>query len=108
MSAARYTCKGPGCLVQIAHGRLMCIGHWKQLPREVQRRVNTTWQAYSSNRDHTSALMDRRRYIEAVDAAVAALLPPFQSRRADAAIVDDMPDAANTDLPITTQKGLFQ
>ena len=44
-------------------GHLMCLGHWRLVPRKLQQAVNRTWRNYRN---------DRQAYHDAKDAAVRA------------------------------------
>jgi hypothetical protein len=41
--ATSHKCPLEGCSKQVPHHILMCYPHWKQVPPEIQKRVNRTW-----------------------------------------------------------------
>ncbi len=38
-----HRCRAPGCTSKTPVTRLMCHGHWFQLPAELRNRINGTW-----------------------------------------------------------------
>jgi hypothetical protein len=71
------------CKAGARDGHLMCAGHWRLVPHDLQQRVWTTWHAYRvairpTNLPRTdAALMDRlratRAYQDAAADAIAAV-----------------------------------
>lgn len=66
---------GPGvdqCTRSVRAGYLMCGGHWRQVPKDVQNRVWRTWRAF--NRDGTAEQWTD--YADAREDALAAVAQP--------------------------------
>jgi hypothetical protein len=65
---ARHECHATGCHTEVPPRMLMCLRHWRMVPREIQRRV---WAAYvpgqEIRKDPTA------RYLEAQREAVYAV-----------------------------------
>lgn len=55
-------CAVAGCAAKAKAGQLMCLPHWKALPRHLQKDVNATWKRYR---------YEPQAYLEAKRAAVA-------------------------------------
>lgn len=58
-----HPCKAKGCKRIVAHDRLMCIRHWRMVPRPVQLDVWSAYRRGPLSRDHVAAM----------DAAIAAV-----------------------------------
>jgi hypothetical protein len=41
-----HDCAAPGCDTQVPAGKLMCYGHWFQLPAHIRRRVTGRYLAW--------------------------------------------------------------
>lgn len=41
--AGEHDCAAPGCTAVVAYDKLMCIGHWKALPKPIRDKVWSTW-----------------------------------------------------------------
>lgn len=70
-------CAARGCEKPIKPGMLMCLPHWKKVPRGLQREV------YRTLREFQRSLPPQRRpawaaYLEAVGSAVESLPSPEQ------------------------------
>ena len=64
----KHTCHAKGCDIEIEPRRLMCLAHWKMVPRKIQREI---WAAYvpgqEIRKDPTRAYLDvMERAIDAV------------------------------------------
>lgn len=44
--AGNHKCAVEDCLEQARPGQLMCLAHWRSLPKPLQRDVNHTWARY--------------------------------------------------------------
>lgn len=66
-----HLCAAEGCTKSIAAHLLMCIHHWKMVPRALQRQIRRTFRAMLHSPAHdTSSMKD---YRTAVRDAVAAV-----------------------------------
>lgn len=66
----RHVCHAVGCDVGVPPRMLMCLRHWRMVPRELQRRVWATYVAGQEIRkDPTAEYMEAQR--AAVDAVAA-------------------------------------
>ena len=72
----------PCCGTRIQRGKLMCIGHWKMVPKDLQRAVNKTWREYRRSDYGHAAIMAIRVYQKAVDDAIAAVMGKIQGKEA--------------------------
>jgi hypothetical protein len=63
----RHECHADGCSVEVPPRMLMCLRHWRMVPRDIQKRV---WAEYNEGqeirKDPTEEYMDVQR--EAVEA----------------------------------------
>lgn len=65
-----------GCGRSVRLGHLMCPGCWREVPRELQRDVLSTWRAYSlAARRGADDFRDRREAYEAARSAALASIP---------------------------------
>lgn len=39
------TCDAIGCMADVASGRFMCLKHWRMVPLDLQRTINTQYRA---------------------------------------------------------------
>lgn len=63
-----HVCHADGCNVEVPPRMLMCLRHWRMVPRDLQRRVWATYvPGQEIRKDPTGA------YMEAQQAAVAAV-----------------------------------
>lgn len=88
MTAAGKPCPVPGCEGIQKPGKLMCLAHWRRVPKPLRDAVWDTWRAYEAaakdRRFLTPARDDaaeeffarRRAYRFAADQAVKAVSPP--------------------------------
>lgn len=60
----RHECAAIGCTKRCANEYLMCVEHWRMVPREIANRVWSTWRR---------VLRDRPAYLEARQAAIDAV-----------------------------------
>ncbi len=72
----------PCCGARIQRGKLMCLPHWKMVPRDAQRAVNKAWRDYRRSDYGHAAIMALRVYQTAVDAAIAAVMAKIQGKEA--------------------------
>lgn len=70
-------CPIQGCKNSVKPGHLMCLTHWRLVPRLIQQAVNTTWRAYQRGR-HREQLEE---YRSARDAAIRAAVKEDASAR---------------------------
>ncbi len=64
----RHECHAKGCNVQVPPALLMCLRHWRMVPRAIQRRVWATYvHGQEIRKDPTP------EYMEAQQAAVDAV-----------------------------------
>lgn len=66
------TCAVPECERVIGQWALMCLTHWRRLPREMRNKINTTLRAYKEHMSVETA----QEYRDACNAAVAYLTEP--------------------------------
>lgn len=38
-----HTCPVAGCTVVVPHGKLMCLAHWRRVPRHLREQVMVDW-----------------------------------------------------------------
>lgn len=62
VAAGDHPCAAPRCVKTVPADKLMCVGHWRRLPRDIQGKVWRTWR---------NVRRDRGAYEEARDEAVA-------------------------------------
>lgn len=63
-----HLCHAEGCDLLVKPERLMCLRHWRMVPRELQRDV---WAHYVAGQEKTKR--PTREYLAAAAAAVAAV-----------------------------------
>lgn len=72
-----HQCKVPGCAVWIVKSLLMCPGHWRLVPPDLQQKVSATWRRFTrparQNANIPSALASWRAYSLARNAAIEAI-----------------------------------
>jgi len=66
--APAHTCHAEGCTKTVPPRMLMCLPHWRMVPRELQRQV---WDTYVPGQEVRKD--PTREYLEAHRAAVAAV-----------------------------------
>lgn len=82
-----HPCEASGCGRPVASGRLLCLPHWRMVPRDTQREVNATWATYQRTR---AAVADKRlRYgpgedVRAALAAFGVAVDAYRSAREEA------------------------
>jgi hypothetical protein len=64
-SDRRHPCPGPGCATRIDRHRLMCLRHWRMVPRPLQAAI---WRAWNGGRGAGSP-----EHAEAILAAIDAV-----------------------------------
>jgi len=64
---AHHVCPVAGCDAQVVHGRLLCLRHWRRVPRPIQRRVWRWWRKL-----RCGELRARRLHDAACEAAIRA------------------------------------
>jgi hypothetical protein len=79
MSSRLHTCAAEGCEKQIASRLLMCIVHWRMVPKALQRLVYSTFRNWSGSRFTSGNAHDL--YRGAVTQAVAAVREKEIKRR---------------------------
>ena len=64
-----HRCAASGCLAQIPYGKLMCLAHWRRVPRHLRAQVLEDWNHGSPrvNYRHT-----RKNAIAAVNRVLAS------------------------------------
>lgn len=64
----RHVCHAEGCEVAVPPRMLMCLTHWRMVPRELQRRVWATYvEGQEIRKDPTPEYMEAQRAaVEAV------------------------------------------
>lgn len=69
MKAAARKC--PVCGVAIARGKLLCLDHWRMVPRDLQRAVNRAWREFKGAdlNDRDAFRMALRAYRRAAEEA---------------------------------------
>ncbi|EKE78454.1 hypothetical protein [Oceanibaculum indicum] len=88
MTAVGKLCPVPGCEGIQKPGKLMCLPHWRRVPKPLKDAVWETWRAYEaaakdrrsySDPDRSNEFFVRRRaYRFAADQAVKAVSPPTE------------------------------
>lgn len=63
-----HTCHAKGCEALVAPKLLMCLKHWRRVPRELQRAV---WASYRPGQEVDKK--PSREYLEAARAAIEAV-----------------------------------
>lgn len=87
MTAAGKPCPVPGCEGIQKPARLMCLAHWRRVPKPLRDAVWETWRAlneapvidsrFQTDKDRRDEFFARRRaYRYAADQAVKAVSPP--------------------------------
>ncbi|WP_029009372.1 hypothetical protein [Azospirillum halopraeferens] len=68
-------CAVPGCPCTVKRGLLMCLAHWRLVPRALQTAVNRTWRNFCSARGVGAELRGKALddYREARARAIAAV-----------------------------------
>lgn len=66
---APHTCHARGCSTRVPPRLLMCPTHWRQVPRELQRRV---WATYVNGQEIRKD--PTREYLDAAGDAIAAVV----------------------------------
>ncbi len=64
----RHRCHAAGCDIEVPPRMLMCLAHWRLLPKRLQREV---WRHYREGQEITKDPSEA--YMEAQRAAVAAV-----------------------------------
>lgn len=65
---AEHTCHARGCKAPVPPARLMCLRHWRMVPKNLQRAV---WATYELGQELTKD--PSLEYLEAATAAVNAV-----------------------------------
>ncbi len=75
--AASHPCAVPGCTAAIGTDRLMCLPHWRQVPKAARAEIRESWRDLQAVRGRgvEAVLAALPRYRAATQAAVAALAP---------------------------------
>lgn len=63
-----HLCHARGCKVAVEPSRLMCLAHWRMVPRELQQRV---WATYVAGQERTKS--PSRAWLDAAKAAIQAV-----------------------------------
>ncbi len=58
----KHECAAPGCTKLVDNDKLMCVGHWKALPLDIQREVWLTWRRV--HRDPNAYRVARQRAVD--------------------------------------------
>lgn len=74
-SRSKHKCLAKGCEAQLPASRLMCLDHWRLVPREIQDRI---WQHYqrgqtlrTASPEWVSAAKDAVRAVAAAEKGAA-------------------------------------
>lgn len=73
MTAKLHRCAAEGCIKQIAVNLLMCMPHWRSVPRPLQRQVYRTWRAWINSPAAKVDIRPDPSYLSAVKDAVSAV-----------------------------------
>jgi len=65
-------CDAIGCGAYVATGRFMCIKHWRMVPLDLQRTINTRYRACRKDFGFLSDLRYLRAAVDAVEAIARA------------------------------------
>ena len=68
-----HACAADGCELTVADDKLMCLAHWRMVPRPLQIDIWRAWRAVLSARDRARKLEAMKLHRAARDAAVAAV-----------------------------------
>jgi len=68
-----HTCPAGGCETTVASDKLMCLAHWRMVPRALQIDIWRAWRAVLSARDRVRKVEAMKLHRAARDAAVAAI-----------------------------------
>lgn len=63
-----HTCHADGCTKQIAPALFMCLPHWRQVPRDLQREI---WRLYEPGQEQTKDAS--AEYLAVASRAIAAV-----------------------------------
>lgn len=77
---SQYGCQAVGCQHTVRRGHLMCMDHWRMVPKALQDAVWAAWR--EQRRRPTVAAL--RAYLDAKQAAIDAVQAKQQARRARA------------------------
>jgi hypothetical protein len=69
----KHECAVPGCDIEIGLHKLMCGGHWFQVPPELRRRVTSTYHAWDRRKAHWDDPRLYQRYLAARDMAIGSV-----------------------------------
>lgn len=62
MTTSRRACPVTGCNVPVPSHRFMCLGHWRRVPKRLQREVIEAWSFYRrAMADGDGGICDARR-----------------------------------------------
>jgi hypothetical protein len=71
--ALTHECPAEGCADQVAHDKLMCLTHWRMVPKPLRDAVWATW--HRVHRDPHAYRDAREEAVRAVNAKLAAATP---------------------------------
>lgn len=75
MSAPVHRCHIPNCLVAVRPELLMCLLHWRMVPKQLQRNVLARYRRGQCDDKRPS-----REYLDAAAAAIAAVQDKLQQK----------------------------
>ena len=78
---AQYHCQAEGCQHQVQRGHLMCLPHWRMVPKQLQEAVRAAWRVQRT----TNSLQALRAYMDARREAIGAVADKQRARQAAAA-----------------------
>ena len=81
MSTVMTSCRVPECREKIPLWKLMCVTHWRMVPRAIQRRVFATLSTYRERGTEVA----RAQYSHAVDDAIQSVRVAQDKRKAASA-----------------------
>lgn len=67
---ATHACAAPGCPTRLPHSMLMCMRHWRMVPRDLQRRLTDAYER--APRGGGRAVLTTE-YVDAMTACVDAV-----------------------------------
>ena len=76
--ATTRVCEVPLCGASIPAGKLMCLPHWKEVPRPIRQRINQAWRTVRGRGTRAyrqAALADYRQAVAEAVTAVEANRP---------------------------------
>ncbi|NNG04750.1 MAG: hypothetical protein HKM95_11705 [Inquilinus sp.] len=74
VDAMKRRCAVSGCETAPKRGHLMCLAHWRRVPRAEQAEVNDSWRAFMKGAGQEGSRERLARYRAAAKAATDAVM----------------------------------